>query len=146
MTLLSLLSRFTAVFIIAYIVLTILMIFIIAFLQLPQVLESYVSYVGVWLASFYVLNQYNEKNLQVMSKNQRWKIISLLTITAIIVGLIFSIPINSSNLTQDMMSLLMGVMIALPSYAVLIWSSEFRATKRLLKNHPELKSTESQGV
>ena len=143
MTLFSLIARFTALFVVSFIVVTILMIFIIALLQLPPVIESYISYFLVWVVSFYVLNQYNEKNLVVMSKNQRWKVIFSLTITAVIIGVIFSAPVNSDNLPRDIQSLLMGVLIALPTYTLLIWSAEFRATKRLLKDHPELKNAEN---
>ena len=141
MTLFSLIARFSAVFIVAYIVVTILMIFVIALLQLPPVIESYIPYVLVWVVSFYVLNQYNEKNREIISKNDRWKIIFLLTVSAIVIGLVFSAPIHSTNLNQDLMNLLMGVLIALPSYAVLIWSAEHSARIRLLKNHPELAPT-----
>jgi len=140
MSLFSLFSRFTVIFVASYVVVTILMIFIIAFLKLPQVIESYIPYVLVWVVSFYVLNQYHDKNRRLLSKKQRWKMIIAMTLNAIIIGMLFSAPVNSENLQSDLMSLLMGALIALPAYTVLIWSAEYRATKRLLSDHPELKS------
>jgi phosphate/sulfate permease len=116
------------------------MIFIIALLQIPPVLETVVPYVLVWVVSFYVLNQYHEKNKKRISKNQRWKLIFLITIAALLIGLTFSYPIHSADMARDIQRLLFGVLFALPAYAVLVWSAEYRATKRLLENYPELKS------
>lgn len=142
MSLFSLLGRFTAIFVASYLIVTISMIFIIAFLKLPQVIENFIPYILVWVVSFYVLNQYHAKNKRLLSKKQRWKIIIALTITAILIGMAFSAPVHSENFLYDLMSLLMGVLIALPAYTVLIWSAEYRATNRLLLDHPELKSAE----
>jgi len=61
MSLSSLLIRFTLIFIVSYLIAMVLMIFIIALLQLPSVLETVVPYIVVWVVSFYVLNQYHEK-------------------------------------------------------------------------------------
>ncbi len=141
MSLASLLIRFTLIFIVSYFIVTVLMIFIIALLQLPPILETVVPYIVVWVVSFYVLNQYHEKNQKLISKNQRWKLIFLMTIAALFVGLAFSYPVHSAEMARDIQRLLFGVLFALPAYAVLIWSAEYRASKRLLENHPELKIT-----
>ncbi len=138
MSLSSLLIRFTLIFIVSYLIVMVLMIFIIALLQLPPVLETVVPYGLVWVVSFYVLNQYHEKNQQLISKNQRWKLIFLITIAALLVGLAFNYPVHSADMDRDIQRLLFGVLFALPAYAVLVWSAEYRATKRLLENHPEL--------
>ena len=142
MSFFSLLGRFTPIFVASYLVVTVLMIFIIAFLKLPQVIESYIPYLLVWVMSFYVLNQYYAKTKRLLSKKQRWKIIMALTITAILIGMAFSAPFNSENLPRDLMNLFMGVLIALPAYIVLSWSAEYRATKRLKQDYPELKTEE----
>ncbi|VAW49749.1 hypothetical protein MNBD_GAMMA04-1432 [hydrothermal vent metagenome] len=144
MSLPSLLIRFSLVFIVSYFVVMVLMIFIIALLQLPPVFETFVPYVLVWVVSFYVINQYHEKNRQILSKNQRWKIIFLLTITALLIGLAFNTPVYSEDMARDIQRLLFGILFSLPAYAVLIWSAEYRASKRLLKNYPELKNTLSK--
>jgi len=146
MSLSSLLIRFTLIFIVSYFVVTVLMIFIIALLQLPAILETVVPYVLVWVVSFYVLNQYNEKNKQILSKNQRWKIIFLITSTALLIGLAFSAPIHSDDMARDIQRLLLGILFALPAYAFLVWSAEYRASKRLLENYPELKTTHSNNT
>lgn len=138
MSLISLLTRFTLIFTASYFIVTVLMIFVIALLRLPPVIETVIPYVLVWVVSFYVLNQYNEKNRELLSKNKRWKIIFLMTLSALSIGIFFSYPVHSTNLAHDIQRLLFGVLFALPAYAVLIWSAEYRAQKRLLENYPEL--------
>lgn len=139
MSLPSLLIRFALLFIVSYFVVTVLMIFVIALLQLPSALETYVPYVLVWVVSFYVLNQYNEKNRQVRSKSQRWKIIFLLTFIALFISMVFSAPVYSADIAIDIQRLFFSLLFALPAYAVLIWSAEYRSFKRLLEQYPELK-------
>ncbi len=146
MRLTSLLIRFTLIFIASYFIVTVLMIFVIALLRLPPVIETMIPYVLVWVVSFYVLNQYNEKNRQLLSKNQRWKIIVLMTLSALAVGVAFSYPVHSINLAQDIQQLLFGVLFALPAYAVLIWSAEYRSNKRLLENYPTLKTSSNKPI
>ncbi len=138
MSLFSLLVRFSLLFTIFFVIVTILMIFIIALLQLPPVIETYIPYVLVWVVSFYVLNQYNHKNKRLISKAERWKIIALMTLVALVIGIIFSFPVYSEHLMQDSQALLLGVLFAFPAYAVLIWSAEHRSTQKLLKAYPEL--------
>ena len=138
MGLISLLIRFTLIFTASYFIVTALMIFVIALLRLPSEIEIVIPYVLVWVVSFYVLNQYNEKNRELLSKNKRWKIIFLMTISALSIGIFFSYPVHSANLAYDIQRLLLWGLFALPAYAVLIWSAEHRAQKRLLESYPEL--------
>ncbi len=138
MSLISLLIRFTLIFTASYFIVTVLMIFVIALLRLPSVIETVIPYVLVWVVSFYVLNQYNEKNRELLSKNKRWKIIFLMTLSALSIGIFFSYPVHSANLAYDIQRLLLWGLFALPAYAVLIWSAEHRTQKRLLERYPEL--------
>ncbi|HIE39844.1 MAG TPA: hypothetical protein EYP76_00235 [Thiomicrorhabdus sp.] len=138
MSLTSLFIRFTLIFTVSYFIVTVLLIFVIALLRLPPVIETVVPYVLVWVVSFYVLNQYNEKNRELLSKNKRWKIIFLMTLSALAIGILFSYPVHSANLAYDIQRLLLWGLFALPAYALLIWSAQYRAQKRLLEAHPEL--------
>jgi len=61
-----------------------------------------------------------------------------MTLSALSIGIFFSYPVHSAHLAYDIQRLLLWGLFALPAYALLIWSAEYRAQKRLLESYPEL--------
>jgi len=56
-----------------------------------------------------------KKNQQLISKNQRWKLIFLITIAALLVGLAFNYPVHSADMDRDIQRLLFGRFVCLAS-------------------------------
>ncbi len=139
MSMRALLVRFVLVFALAYVAVTVWMIFVIALFGLPSAIETIVPYVLAWGVSFYALNQYYEKNRRFLVKKQRWGMIVLMTLGAWLVSVLFSYPVHSTQLLSDLQRLFVWSFFVFPAYLVLIWSADSRAQKRLLEHYPELK-------